>query len=168
MSYDPRTTALTTDELGAYSQIDAWTRRSLDNDFATTLGTLQDTPLGFTPDASRNYLVEAMLLMQSASALVGPLVNWAGPKGITEAACVIEGPLSATAIGTRFVTGMSGTALTLGTFPTANESYLVRLRGLVRVGASPGAGDIRMQVAAAVAGTTITVRARSVLLYRRV
>lgn len=172
MSYDPRVephaALLMADEIGDYTPINEWKRVAADTDQTTDQTTLADTALGFTPVANKKYLLDATLLLRSADALVGPVIGWAAPTGMSDGAAIIEGPTAATVYATRAVTGFPGLPLTLATFPTANASYLVRLRGMILVGASPGAGLVRIQLASSLLLTVITLKARSHLLYRTV
>jgi len=172
VSYDPRVELLAANpSTGALDTLvdllEVWKKVTLANDVSTDQTALQDlAALGFQPVANKSYLVDATLLMRSASALVGPSLSWAGPTGLADAACVIEGPTAATVHTARAVTGMPGTAFVLATLPTANESYIVRLRGIVRVGGSPGVGTIRPQFASTLLATTVTCKAGSLVLYR--
>lgn len=172
MSYDPKSANLTpnasTGELDTLIDLlQVWQRKVVTNDVTTDQATMQDiTALGFTPIANKTYLVDGTLLIQTASALVGPAISWTGPTGLTDSAFVIEGPTAATTYTARATTGLGGLALSLATLPTANESYIIRLRGLVRVGASPGAGNIRPQFCSTIVATNQTIRAGSCVLYR--
>lgn len=171
MSHDPKSETFlgVQDVEGLFTLIDPWKKLKLASPVTTDQTTLQNiTALGFTPQASKDYWIDCLLLMQATNALVGPKVSWAGPTGLTDAACTIEGPTAAGVVVANSQTGIGGTGLSLATFPTANETYIVRLKGVVRVGSSPGAGTIRPQFASTVLSTDVSVRAGSILLYRTI
>jgi hypothetical protein len=55
----------------------------------------------------------------------------------------------------------------VGGLPSTAQSFLARIEGLVRCGASPS-GNVQVILASETNGTNVTVRAGSVLLYRTI
>lgn len=153
-------------EIGGGS--DPWTYVKIGSDFVTSSATAVDvTGLSFTPSANADYEFEALLLLRTATATVGPRPGLAWPTGMTDGVVQIQTPSSATAFTT--VNGNINAALlaAVGGLPNTTQSYPSRISGMLRVGASPS-GNVKIQMASETAGTNVTVKAGSFLKYRTI
>lgn len=145
---------------------DPWTYSSLSVDFTTSSATAVDiTGLAFTPLANTVYEFEALLLLRTATATVGPRPGLAWPTGLTDGAASIIMPSSLTA---QLITygNISAALLTaVGGLPTTTGSFLAIIQGLLFAGATPS-GNLRLQLASETAGTIVTCKARSFIKRR--
>lgn len=146
---------------------DPWTYAVVASDFSTTSATaVEVTGLAFTPLSNTRYEFEAILLLRTATATVNPRVGLAWPTGLTDGAAQIIEAQAAT--GTPLFASGNPTAALLvavGGLPNTTQSWPARVTGLVIAGASP-AGAVRIQLASETAGTTVTIKAGSLLRYR--
>lgn len=145
---------------------DGWTYIKLSSDFVTSSATAVDiTGMAFTPAANTAYEFEALLLLRTATATVGPRPGLAWPTGGTDGVADIYMPTSGTA--QVMVFGNTGASLltAVGGLPNTTSSYPARIGGLFIAGVSPS-GTIRLQMASETAGTNVTVKAGSFLKYR--
>jgi len=145
---------------------DPWTVVKLANDFTTTSNAAQDiTGLFFTPILNTDYEFYGLLYTRTATATVGvrPGISW--PTGMTDGAASIQEPSSATA--NVFANGNIAAAMLapVGGLPTTTSSYLATIWGICRAGATP-VGNVQLRVASETNGTTVTVKAGSLLRYR--
>lgn len=147
--------------------IDPWTYLKLASDFTTSSATAVDvTGMGFAPAANTNYVIEAQLLMRTATATVGarPGVGWP-TGGVTDGVADIAASSSATAqvvatgnSAAAVLNANTGLATTTGSWPASIRATLV-------MGASP-AGTLRVQLASETAGTNVTLKLGSWMKYR--
>ena len=147
---------------------DPWTYIKLALDFTTTSATAVDiTGLAFTPLSNTQYIFEAVLILRTATATVGPRPGVAWPTGGTDGVVMIDTTSSATA--RLLVNGnISAAPLTaVGGLPNNTQSYPSMAYGTFIAGATP-VGNIRMQIASETAGTVVTVRAGSFIRYRTI
>lgn len=154
---------LTFEQLGG----NPWTKVVLGSDFVTSNATNTNvTGLSFTPAANKRYLIQAFLLVRTATATVGPRPGILWPTaGITAHASKIEVPNSNTAAATRFQ-GDGTTQNAAGTgLPTTADEYLALIEAILIMGASP-AGPFQITNASETAGTNVTVVAGSLLMYQ--
>jgi len=148
---------------------DLWTVIKLAEDFQTTSNANQDvTGFGFTPEASKTYLVFGYFGLQTATATVGarPGVKWP-IAGLDLNIGRVEAPNSATAAALRFF-GSSATAnaASSGLADTTNNWYgtcdcLMKTNGSI-------SGDFQVTLASETNGTAVTMKAGSVLMFREV
>jgi len=125
---------------------------------------LADAFTGFAPAANTRYLVDIVASVLSNAATVGIQTQLTGPTtGITAAAVKIAAATSATADAIAH-TGLN--TIQANTAGLAVPS-LVTIQAIIEVGASPGAGNIRMQYRPETA-TLMTVRAGSIMRWRTV
>lgn len=153
---------------------DAWTVVKVTQDFtvsavafANILVVAAGAALGFTPAANTNYEFEGLILVQTATATVGPRVGLAWGTGYSYGAAEVRRPLTATT--QNYAQGTIGTvAGTLqdatGGVPVAAVPYLATLKGNLLAGATPTA--LTVQVASSTAGTNVTIKAGSFIRYR--
>jgi hypothetical protein len=126
---------------------DPWTYVKVSADFTTNSQSPVNVPgLSFTPAANQEYLVEAMLLIQSASTGSGtqPGVSW--PTGLTDGAARIE-TTGASATGTVILNAPAGTAGSAAATgePLAATSYPATVTATLITGPSV-AGDFQITV----------------------
>lgn len=147
---------------------DPWTYVKLSSDFVTSSATAVDvTGLNFTPSASTQYEFEAVLLLRTATATVGPRPGLAWPTGMTDGVADIIMPTSATAQVLVFGNNNAALLAAVGGLPNTTQSYPSRIRGTVLAGASPS-GTVRVQMASETGGTNVTVKAGSFIRYRSI
>lgn len=146
---------------------DPWTYAKLANDFTTSSATAVDAGLAFTPAANKQYEFEALLLLRTATATVGPRPGLAWPTGGTDGAADVYTPSSATAQTMVFGNIAGAMLAAVGGLPNTTQSYPARIAGTFRAGASPS-GTIRVQLASETAGTVVTLKAGSFLKYREI
>lgn len=145
---------------------DPWTYVKLSSDFVTSSATAVEVPgLNFLPLLNTQYEFEAVLLLRTATATVGPRPGLAWPTGLTDGVADITMPSSATAQLLTF--GNNGAALltAVGGLPNTTQSWPARIRGTVIAGLTP-LGTVKVQMASETAGTNVTVKAGSYLKYR--
>lgn len=147
---------------------DPWTKVVLGSDFTTTSNTAVNvTGLAFAPAANKTYVVEFYLLLRTNTATVGPRPGLAYPTGLTDAGHFIETPNSATTAAFNYSGGATaGSAISTGV-PNTTASWLAHGKALLVAGASPS-GNFQITLFSESAGTTVTMKAKSVLLYREV
>ena len=146
---------------------DPWTTIKLASDFTTTSNTAVDvTGLGFAPAASTNYEFEAILMLRTNTATVNPRAGLAWPTGMTDGVAKINEFQAATGVGIG-AAGNPNAALLIpvGGLPNTTQSWPATIKGIAQAGATPS-GNIRVQLASETSGTTVTMKAGSILKYR--
>jgi len=145
---------------------DPWTYLKLGSDFVTSSATAVDvTGLAFTPAANTQYEFEALLLLRTATATVGPRPGLAWPTGGTDGVADIVMPTSGTAQVLVFGNINAALLAAVGGLPNTTQSYPARIRGNFMAGASPS-GTVKVQMASETGGTNVTVKTGSFLRYR--
>lgn len=135
-------------------------------DFSTTGTANSSSGLSFTPEANKTYRIEAYLMLRTATATVGPRPGVAWPT-CQDGACQITAPNTNTALafraqGARTTQNAASTGV-----PTTTDSYLGLVQAVVVAGPTPS-GAFAITLASETAGTTVTLRAGSFLLYSEV
>lgn len=147
---------------------DPWTYIKLGSDFVTSSATAVDvTGLAFTPAANTQYEFEAVLLLRTATATVGPRPGLAWPTGGTDGVADIAMPTSATAQVLVFGNFNAALLAAVGGLPNTTQSYPSRIRGTFLAGASPS-GTVKIQLASETGGTNVTAKTGSFLKYRAI
>lgn len=147
---------------------DPWTYVKVAVDFVTSSATAVNvTGLAFTPGANKSYEFEALLMLRTATATVGPRPGIAWATGLTDGVADIYMPTSGTAQVLVFGNANAALLAAVGGLPNTTQSYPARLGGMAIAGASPS-GTIKVQMASETAGTTVTVKAGSWLKYREI
>jgi hypothetical protein len=145
---------------------DPWTVLKLASDVTTTSATAVDvTGLAFTPLANTNYEVYGLFMVRTNTATVGPRPGCAWPTGLTDGVAAIDVTSSASA---RVMANGNINAAVLcpvGGLPNTTQSYPAILQATFRTGATPS-GTFKVQLASETAGTTVTMKAHSMLRYR--
>lgn len=148
---------------------DPWTYIKLAADVTSSSTTTSDVSgFGFTPVASKTYLVEGLLLVRTSSALFGPRPGVAFPTGLTEgAANLLYYPDSG---GTQltYTSASLGASVQVASTLTATTgvSWPARVAATFTTGASPS-GQCRVIFASSALGT-VTMKAGSYLRYRTI
>lgn len=161
---------------GDVLSVDGWAYVKVTADFTTSLATFSDVlvaaagaALGFTPAANTDYEVEGALLIQTATATVGPRPGFTWGTGYQYGAARIATPTAATteAIQHATIGTVAGTnQAPVGGLPTANAPYFAWLDAMFRSGTTPT--PFKVQLASETAGTVVTVKAGSFIRYRKV
>ncbi len=147
---------------------DPWTYLKLSTNFVTSSATAVDiTGLGFTLAANVQYEFEALLLLRTATATVGPRPGLAWPTGTTDGVARIYMPSSATAQTIVFGNVNAALLAAVGGLPNTTQSWPSSINGTVIAGASP-VGNLRLQMASETGGTNVTVMTGSFLKYRSI
>lgn len=145
---------------------DPWTYVKLGSDFVTSSATAVDvTGLAFTPAANTQYEFEAVLMLRTATATVGPRPGLAWPTGGTDGVAELFMPTSATAQVLAFGNINAALLAAVGGLPNTTQSWPARISGTFRAGASPS-GTVKVQLASETGGTNVTAMTGSYLKYR--
>jgi hypothetical protein len=145
---------------------DPWTVVKLASDFPTSSAAAVDiTGLSMTPAASKTYLIEAMLMLRTATATVGARPGIAWPTGMTDGVAEIRASSSAAAQVIAFGNIAAAVLCANTGLVNTTQSWPARLRATLVSGVSPS-GTFRLQLATETAGTTVTVKAGSWLRWR--
>jgi hypothetical protein len=146
---------------------DPWTIVKLTADFTTSLGTNTNvTGLFFTPAAGKAYAVYGAFLLRTATATVGARPGIAWPT-VADGGAWIDVPNSVTAAAMR-IWGARNTqnAASTGLADTTSSHY-AKLEALIVAGATPS-GNFQITLASETAGTTVTMRAGSYIMFREI
>lgn len=146
---------------------DPWTAVVLASDFSTN-GTANAAVAGlaFTPAAGKRYLVEVYLLLRTTLATVGPRPGFSWPT-VADGGAWLQVPNSATAYAMRSW-GPRNTQNAASTgVPDTTSSHLAIGGAYLVAGGSPS-GSFGVTLASETAGTNVTIKAGSVLLYREI
>lgn len=146
---------------------DQWTRVVLAADH-TTSATANGAVAGlaFTPAAGKRYLVEVHLLLRTATATVGPRPGFSWPT-VADGGAWLQAPNSATAYAMRsWGPRTTQNALSTGV-PDTTSSHMAIGGALIDAGPTPS-GSFGVTLASETAGTVVTMRAGSVLMYREI
>jgi len=145
---------------------DPWTRIKLATDFITSLATNANvTGLAFTPAINKTYLIFGYFLLRTATATVGarPGVSW--PNNLTDSIMRME---ASTALTTSVIRtwGLRNTQNATSTgLATTADSHWGSLDGMI-ITSGTTSGEFQITLASETAGTNVTIKAGSVLMYR--
>jgi hypothetical protein len=120
--------------------------------------------LNFTAEANKEYIIDAHLLVRSGSTGNGIKIALSGPaSGVQFAALEIIVPKDqnsqTVANVAAFNTYVDGTKM-----PGTAQTYLARIQGVFKMGASPGTIGVKFYTENN--GTIVTIKAGSVIEYR--
>lgn len=159
---------------GTWGPVDLWTYVKLGSTFTTTSSTMVNvTGLSFTPAVSKDYLIEAQVLLESGTANNSAKIGLTWPSTLTDGAGHFFSGLAGSTIGTAsisYIGNTAGTSLTNTTTVwsgTANVPYLTTGFFLMRTGASTS-GDFQVTLSSETAGTTVRAKQGSFLRYRTI
>ena len=144
---------------------DPWTHQALATGYTNSTVTASDVFAGFTPLANTRYIVDALLSVQAAAATTGVQTGLMGPTtGIPRSAVKIVSAINATSdkIDHLSINGFQVATAGLQT------PYLVSIQAIVEVGATPGAGKIRIQARSEVANSLIIIHPGSSMRWRTI
>lgn len=145
---------------------DPWTVVKLGADFVTSLATNTNvTNFLFTPQSNKTYLIFGYFLLRTATATVGARPGVAWPSGLIDGIARMEASnsLIASAIqlfGARTTKNAASTGLA-----TTGDSHWGSLDGIM-ITAANVSGNFQITLASETAGTNVTMKAGSVLMYR--
>lgn len=147
---------------------DPWQVVKLASDFTiSTTGNNNVTNFYFTPAINKSYLIQGYFLLRTATATVGARPGLAWPTNLTDGASNITVPNSNTAWAFRSQ-GAKTTQNALCTgLPTTVDSYLAELRAYI-ITSGTTSGNIQITLASETAGTNVTMKAGSILMYREI
>lgn len=145
---------------------DPWTSQALSTAYVNATVTATDVFTGFTPVANTRYIVDVLASVQSNAATTGVQVGLTGPAtGITRSAVKVVSAASATA---DKIDHIALNAFQVATAGLAIPNLLM-LQAIVEVGASPGAGNIRLQAKSEVAiANAVTIHPGSSMRWRTI
>jgi hypothetical protein len=147
---------------------DPWTYIKLASDFTTNSASAVDiTGLAFTPAANKTYEFEALLLVRTATATVGPRPGVAWPTGGTDGVASIYVPSAAATEVQQHGNINAAVLAPVGGLPNTTQSYPAKVTGSFIAGASPS-GTVKLQLASETAGTNVIAKTGSWLKYREV
>lgn len=147
---------------------DPWTYVKLSSDFVTSSATaVPITGLAFTPVANTQYEFEAVLMLRTATATVGPRPGLAWPTGGADGVADLFMPTSGTAQVLAFGNINAAILAAVGGLPNTTQSWPARIRGTFRAGVSPS-GTIKAQLASETAGTNVTAVTGRYIKYRSI
>jgi len=177
-SVDDRVAALVTaggsliisynDAGNALSISDGWTYIKLASDFTTASAAAVDvTAFNFTPAASKTYVMEGELLVQTATATEGPRPGFSWATGLSDGVGWANCPNSASAEAIhRVPSGTEVVASSTG-LPLTGTSYPAKIGATFITGASPS-GNIQVRLRAETGAANVTMKAGSWLRYRTI
>jgi hypothetical protein len=146
--------------------VDPWTNVVLGSDFTTSsTGNTAVTGMNFTPAASTRYLIEVSLLLRTNTATVGPRPGFSWPTGSTDGGAWMQAPNSATANAFRNWGPLTTQNAASTGVPDTTNSHLAIGGALLIMGGSPS-GAFGITLASETGGTTVTMKAGSLLRYR--
>jgi len=132
---------------------DPWTRIKLASDFVTSLATNENvTGLAFTPAINKTYLIFGYFLLRTATATVGARPGVAWPANLTDATMRMEAANSLTVSALR-------------SWGTTADSHWGSLDGIM-ITSGTTSGNFQITLATETAGTNVTIKAGSILMYR--
>ena len=145
---------------------DPWTVVKLAQDFSTTNATnTVVTGFKFTPAANKTYLIFGYFPLRTATATVGARPGMSWPSGLTDAIGRMEASNSLTAAAIRTWGAISTQNAASTGLATTTNSHWGSFDGIMITGAGVG-GDLQVTLASETAGTEVTMKAGSVLMYR--
>jgi hypothetical protein len=167
----PAVEAVLTGEITSHSHpasggSDPWVRIKLAADFVTSLATnVNITGFAFTPAINKTYLIFGYFLLRTATATIGARPGVAWPANLTDSTMRVEAANSLTAsalqlFGARTTKNAASTGLA-----TTADSHWGSLDGIM-ITSGTTSGTFQITLASETAGTNVTMKAGSVLMYR--
>lgn len=143
-----------------------WTTLVNSSDINATSTTAVDiTDLAFTPEANKQYEIEAKILVQSGGTGQGARIGVQWPTGYLKGAVLIAAVNKSTSTAIKNITAGTDDFNTAGEMPSANEPYLVIISGILTMDASPS-GDFQLDIRAENGSHSVWALVGSVLKYR--
>ncbi len=146
---------------------DPWTYVKLAGTAETTGTANLATALAFTPLANTHYIVEGMLMLQSAATTTGarPGISW--PGGTSQETAWVLAPNSATAFVSRLWGAPTAANAAATGIAVANEGYYGKIEAQFITGASPS-GNFTVTIASEIAASAARIMANSWIRYRTI
>lgn len=152
---------------GQHLPPDAWTYVKLSSDLTTSLATVVDSTLAFTPAANKQYLVEGMLMVRTVTTTIAPRPSIVWPTGLNDGVGFMQASSSAQATVPRYGNPNATIEVATGDLADTTGSWPVKVEATLLTGATPS-GDFRIGLRAETAGTNVTLRAGSWIRYREI
>lgn len=152
---------------GQHLPPDAWTYVKLASDLTTTSATAVDSALAFTPAANKEYIVEGMLMVRTATTTVAPRPSIIWPTGLNDGVGFMQASSSAQATVPRYGNPALTVEVATGDLADTTGSWPVKVEATLMSGATPS-GDFKIGLKAETAGTNVTLRAGSWIRYREI
>ena len=152
--------------LQSLSESDPWTIVELTQDFTTSLASAQNvTDFYFTPESNKTYLIYGIFLLRTATATIGarPGISW--PTGLIDGTARMEASNSYTASALRTWGPKTTQSAASSGLATTADSHYGRIEALLICGASMS-GNFQITLQTETAGTNVTMKAGSFLMYR--
>jgi hypothetical protein len=145
---------------------DPWVRVKLASDFVTSLATNTIvTGFAFTPAINKTYLIFGYFLLRTATATIGARPGVAWPANLTDSTMRVEAANSLTTSGLQlFGARTTKNAASTGLATTA-DSHWGSLDGIM-ITSGTTSGTFQITLASETAGTNVTMKAGSILMYR--
>lgn len=140
-----------------------WTEQIRTTDYTNSTVTASDVFTGFAPVGGGIYLIESTLAVQSAAVATGVQV------GLTTAGPVVYSAMKISAPDAQTVEYIYHSAFSVQA-PTPNgitTPAILQITGMIQMGATPAAGNVRIQAKSEVAGSLITVKTGSIMSWRK-
>ncbi len=147
---------------------DLWTVIKLAEDFISSLAANTFVPnFFFTPVAGKTYLIFGYFLLRTATTTVGarPGVSW--PSNITDSIMRMEAANSLTSSAVRTWGAQTTQNATSTGLATTTHSHWGSLDGIM-ITSPTVSGNFQITLASETAGTNVTMKAGSVLMYREI
>lgn len=123
--------------------------------------------LRFVPQPGKQYEFEAILLLRTDLATVGPRPGLQWATGLADGVAWLSMPTSATAQSQIFGNISAPLLAAAGGLPNTTESFPSRIVGTAIAGDAVD-GPIRIFLSSETAGTAVTIKAGSYLKYREI
>lgn len=152
-------------EINAKPGTDPWTSQALSTAYTNSTITASDVFTGFTPVANTRYIVDALLSVSAAAITTGVQTALFGPSsGITRSAVKLIAANTSAADTISHTSLNNFQTMTAGlTTPT-----LLSIQAIIEVGATPGAGNIKVQAKSEVAASVVTIYPGSSMRWRTI
>lgn len=159
-----------TGEISSHSHVgsgsDLWTIIKLSSDFVSSLTANTPVPgLAFTPAINKTYLIFGYFLLRTATATTGarPGVSW--PANLTDSTMRMEAANSLTVSALRTWGARSTQNAASTGLATTADSHWGSLDGIM-ITSGTTSGNFQIILASETAGTNVTMKAGSILMYR--
>lgn len=133
--------------------------------YSNTTVTASDVFTGFVPAANARYIVDILASVSTAAATTGIQTALVGPTtGITRSAVKI---VSASAAATDKIDHLALNAFQAAAAGLTTPSLLM-IQAIIEVGATPGAGNIKLQARSEVAASAVNIHPGSSMRWRTI
>ena len=145
---------------------DQWTIIKLAGDFTTSLVANTNVPnFYFTPAPNKTYLIFGYFLLRTATATVGARPGVAWPSNITDSIMRMEASNSLTASALQLFGAMTTKNAASTGLATTTGSHWGSLDGIM-ITSGTVSGNFQIALATETAGTNVTIKGASIIMYR--